>query len=65
MVSNCWNDAKLRTQGAAAGMTKGMRVILKLPPKYAYGEKGAGNVIPPDATLVFYMELVALGTIKP
>jgi len=52
-------------EGAVAGMNKGMRVILRLPPKYAYGEKGAGSVIPPDATLVFYMELVALGSIKP
>ena len=52
-------------EAVVGGMQPGMRVVVRIPPQYAYGEKGAGNVIPPNADLVFFMELVELGNIKP
>lgn len=37
-------------------MTDGQKAIFFLPSNLAYGEKGAGNVIPPNTTLVFEIE---------
>ena len=51
-------------ESVVGGMSKGMRVIVKVPAKYAYGDKGAGSAVPPNSDLVFFMELVRLGSIK-
>jgi peptidylprolyl isomerase len=43
------------------GMKVGGRRRITIPPMLAYGKRGAGGAIGPDETLVFVVDLIAVG----
>ena len=45
------------------GENKGSKRKIKIPPSLAYGEKGAGELIPPNSNLIF--EFVILDVLNP
>jgi FKBP-type peptidyl-prolyl cis-trans isomerase len=44
-----------------AGMKVGGQRVLTIPPELGFGARGAGGVIPPNATLIFDVVLLAVG----
>ena len=52
-VIKCWDEGLLH-------LSLGMKARLLCPPDFAYGSKGAGDVIPPNSNILFDVELIEI-----
>jgi len=59
--------ASFPVNGVITGWTEALQLMrigdkweLTIPPELGYGSEGAGNTIPPDATLIFEVELLKI-----
>ena len=59
--------ASFPVNGVILGWTEALQLMkegdkweLIIPPDLGYGSKGAGNIIPPDSTLIFEVELIEI-----
>ena len=59
--------ASFPVNGVIRGWTEALQLMkegdkweLIIPPELGYGSKGAGNIIPPDSTLIFEVELLEI-----
>ena len=59
--------ASFPVNGVIQGWTEALQLMkegdkweLIIPPDLGYGSKGAGNIIPPDSTLIFEVELIEI-----
>ena len=50
-VIQCWDEVVSR-------MSKGEKIIVVCPSRLAYGERGAGGVIPPNTDIAFEIEVL-------
>ena len=59
--------ASFPIKGVIPGWTEALKLMrigdiweVTIPPELGYGSQGAGNIIPPDATLIFKIELLEI-----
>lgn len=53
-----WNEGVL-------GMKPGGRRLVHIPPRLGYGKKGVEGIVPPDAGLIFILELLEVRKARP